>query len=195
MKTSKVLRFIFLFVLLGGVIFLNVLLFRSFSKVTLEGKGDFTVIANEGKSDTYPSWFVFDGPGDFSGDVIVHNLTSDKTFTLDLYPTDYMPVENGDFGLRMDYEPRESVGAWTQLEKSSVMLAPGRWEKVSFTVHVPEDLPAEGLYAGGIIAQKTDPSADQPNVNIQTRVGTRIYVNYQGKLNTLLENIPLKTNE
>ncbi len=186
---KKLLRFILLLLILIVIGAVNFFLYRSFTKVSIEGKGDFTLLAVVGQSSQYPSWFVFDGPGDYTGTVRAHNLTEDKVIHLDLYSADYMPTDVGDFGLEMNYDEKNNVGAWIQLEKSSVDLKPGRWENIAFTIHIPEGLPADGLYAGGILGQKSEPSRDQPGLNIQTRVGSRIYINYVGKKNPLLEKI------
>jgi WxL Interacting Protein, peptidoglycan binding domain/WxL Interacting Protein, host binding domain len=71
-----------------------------------------------------------------------------------LYSVDATTGQTSGAVYRSRQEPRRDVGAWIKLAKSSVTLAPGQSQVVSFSIRIPAGA-ATGQHLGGIVAQRS----------------------------------------
>jgi hypothetical protein len=75
-----------------------------------------------------------------------------------VYATDSVISSGGAFACAQAADPVKDVGNWIQLDKNSVDLAPGKSEKIAFTVTVP-DYAEPGEHNGCIAIQEADAEA------------------------------------
>jgi hypothetical protein len=151
--------------------------------------------------------FEFEEPagGSATGTLILRN-TGAEAETVKLYPADAVNNEAGSFILKQLSETQKGLGLWTKMELTEVTLQPEETKEVDFIIHVPKDT-TPGQYFGGII--KEDIVSDCPNgkattgmettnnsdtnngnnkncadgnIQIKTRIGTRIYFTVPGEI-------------
>ncbi|MDX1659026.1 MAG: hypothetical protein R3343_09420 [Nitriliruptorales bacterium] len=124
------------------------------------------------------SYLIHDvSPGDVLEDrVEVVNLTNAPIQLL---------VESVDATLNADgaFAPagpgtRREAGAWIELERNSLEIAPLGAESVGVTITVPSTAPA-GDHVAAIVVQREDPDL-QGNVRVVNRVGVRVYLTVGG---------------
>jgi hypothetical protein len=126
------------------------------------------------------AWFVYTlSPGSSSDDAIVIENNTDQEKVFELYPADSTPSTGGGFALKQKAEPMTSLGGWVNLKKNSVTLAPHEKISIPFRLSLPANL-APGLYAGGIIVAENAGQKEQNGININTRIGVRMYVTAVG---------------
>jgi hypothetical protein len=103
---------------------------------------------------TETGYFVFNGkPGQtLRGAVRVLNV-GDVAGQTSLYAVDATTGQTSGAVYRSRQDRKRDVGAWIKLGKTSVTLAPGQSQVVSFSVRVPAGT-AAGEHLGGIVAQR-----------------------------------------
>lgn len=126
----------------------------------------------------------------FRDKVTVANL-SDEPLTLDLYATDaYNTSLDGGFALLEADEDPVDVGAWIELATDQLTLEPRTQADVPFRISIPLDA-RPGDHAGAIVAQNIEAEGEVESgdigIDIQRRVGTRVYVRVDGPLRPDLE--------
>jgi hypothetical protein len=132
-------------------------------------------------------YFVYSAaPGRaIAGAVIVSN-TGTKRGSVRLYATDGTTGDTTGTVYMTDDHPTRA-GAWIQLATSSVTLAPGKFRRVGFTVHVPGSA-SPGEWVGGVVAESTEArqsgrTKQKAGVKIRIRNQTiiAVQVNVPGK--------------
>ncbi|MBP1235396.1 hypothetical protein JOE40_000864 [Arthrobacter sp. PvP102] len=117
---------------------------------------------------------------------VVSNHTSSPV-TLFTYPVDGENTVQGTFAMAAQSDPRNSVGAWVQLDAEQVSVPANTDLKVPFRLTVPQGT-APGDYAGGLIIQSPTVQGKTTAVNGDTalrldtiqRQGVRIYLTVAG---------------
>jgi hypothetical protein len=98
-----------------------------------------------------------------------------------IYATDATnDVDTGAFGLLpSDVEPTD-LGSWITMDVDSVTLQPGQESTIPFNLLIPSDA-TPGDHVAGIIASITTTSEeDGTTVNLEQRVGARMYLRVSG---------------
>jgi hypothetical protein len=119
--------------------------------------------------------------------VIVYNF-GNVTTTFDIYATDALNNDDGEFDLLSRDEVPVDVGSWVSLGATSVTLEPMKQATIPITITVPLDATA-GDHIGGIVAAVTTASTTQSEtgneqiINVERRTGTRVYLQVNGALN------------
>ena len=131
------------------------------------------------------SWFVYQNqPGDVIQDIATVKNYSNAPAVVKVYPVDATSNDSGDFILTSLNEPQKDLGIWTTLKTSSYVIKPGEKIDVPFTVTLPKEL-SPGQYFGGLIAETAASTPECKNcgtsVNINTRIGSRIYLTVPGE--------------
>lgn len=127
------------------------------------------------------AWLIHRGrPGDLVRDaVLVENLGS-VPLRLELYPSDAVTADSGQFALEPGEAPDEDVAAWVHLRRDFLSLAPGERTLVPFTVRVP-DQATPGDHVGGIVARNLSSVSDGP-VRTLLAIGARLYFRVPGPI-------------
>ncbi len=131
-------------------------------------------------------WFEYRlRPGQKITDLVsVSNLT-DQDMTFALYPADaYNTPLDGAFALNLQKDPSHDEGTWIHLGYNAYTVPAHTRADFPFEIDVPADA-APGDHAAGIVAEDTTPlppSQQGQGVNVQRRVGTRVYIRVEGPL-------------
>lgn len=100
----------------------------------------------------------------------------DREATINLFAKDATQTLDGSFTFIENDQPNTEVGSWISLSKTQVTLPAKSSTQVEFTITVPSNTQS-GEYAGAIAVQEsTNPNADQQGVQLQTRIGARVYL-------------------
>ncbi len=111
-------------------------------------------------------------PGTTYGDTVtVENLT-DETINLKLEFKESTGARK-EFKI-IESEDYQNIGKWTTLETNSVTLPPKGKKKITIRIDIPKNAETKE-YQGVILASHT--SSENTDINIQTRIGTRVYLN------------------
>jgi hypothetical protein len=94
--------------------------------------------------------YALAGGASQSGAVIVSNVGT-ATGTVKLFTADATTGRTTGTVYETDKQPKRT-GSWVKLSQTSLTLAPGAHQTVSFTVHVPVGTPP-GEWVGGIVAE------------------------------------------
>lgn len=181
-------RWIFPFrisVLLGFIVFLSTYMFVFAQPGGLTISPAPTIDEKKGRVLDRPSWFLFSGdPGKvLHGKAIVTNLNDTPTEAL-VYPVDATVTDQGGFALQPEETERIHIGKWISLSRSRMLLRPSESKEIDFTLSIPKEV-EPGDYAGGIVIQnapkKEDGLEHERGVNIQTRIGARVYLTVLGE--------------
>jgi dihydroorotate dehydrogenase (fumarate) len=121
-------------------------------------------------------------PGQQIADQYLVQNTGTLPQTYTVLGTDAFNDEEGKYALQPTGEPPTDIGAWVGFENGESRiqfeLQPGEARLLPFTVTVPENA-TPGDHAGGIAASVVSPSGQ---VQIDRRVGTRLYVRVSGDI-------------
>ena len=132
------------------------------------------------------SAFTFSAtPGAQPKDAVEVTNFSTQPLTLHVYASDAFNTPEGGYDLLAgDVSPKD-VGTWVKLTNVPPFITiPGRSHAIiPFTLAIPFNA-GPGDHAGGIVASLTTPSTDSHGnrVNVEQRVGSRIYVRVSGVL-------------
>jgi hypothetical protein len=120
--------------------------------------------------------------------VLVSNF-GDQPLTLHVYANDAINTTDGGFDLRPSADPPKDAGGWVKFDdgKPFQTVPPKSKLEMPFTLTIPANAPA-GDHAAGIVAALTMPSTDGKGnrVNVEQRVGSRIYLRVAGDLKAQL---------
>ncbi|GIG90383.1 WxL protein peptidoglycan domain-containing protein [Plantactinospora endophytica] len=136
-----------------------------------------------------PGQFGYDlAPGQQRDDRVAVTNRSVRPLTVTVYATDASTSGDGAFALPPASQPAREAGAWIGLERQVRTLRPGERAVLPFRVTVPRDA-TPGDHAAGIVAsvaeQRTD--AEGQRVNVERRVGARIYLRVNGPLAPMVD--------
>lgn len=142
------------------------------------------------ESGTTRSWFVYNvGAGSTINDAaIIINASSGRSLKVKIYPVDAQKAGEAFLPASKD-TPRETVGQWLQVGESALSLAPFAKKLAPFTIKIPVNAQPQQYY-GALIAEEAGSDTGEGGVNIQTRVGARIYLTVTGEAASKTE-IPL----
>jgi hypothetical protein len=114
--------------------------------------------------------------------LVVENLGS-VNLVLGVYASDAFNTPNGGIDLLAADEEPVDLGSWIRPESSSITVPAQASVEVPFTIEVPEDA-APGDHAGGIVTslRVTEDGPAGNRVQVERRLGTRIYVRVDGEL-------------
>ncbi|MFD0638853.1 WxL protein peptidoglycan domain-containing protein [Catenulispora yoronensis] len=122
-------------------------------------------------------------------DTVVVSNFGDQPLTLHVYANDAINTSDGGFDLRPSAEPPKDSGAWVKFDdpKPFQIVPPKSKVELPFTLSVPANA-TPGDHAAGIVAALTMPSTDGKGnrVNVEQRVGSRIYLRVAGDLKAQL---------
>lgn len=159
----------------------------SYNSVLAAGNVGITV-ANPDPYSTNKSWFYFtyEKGKTLNSSVLVKNFGKDET-VVNVYPVDATVNEAGSFVLRFQNENQKGLGQWIKINLNTVKLAPGESKEVPFSLDLPEGV-EPGEYFGGIVVQEANDliqnneqnSKNSIGASVQTRVGSRVYLNVPG---------------
>ncbi|GGM90147.1 hypothetical protein GCM10011609_28810 [Lentzea pudingi] len=116
--------------------------------------------------------------------IAVRNL-GESELAVDLYAADAVNTATGGFDLLARDEPSPSVGAWISVAEPKVVLKPRSTTVVPFSLVVPPDA-EPGDHVGGLVAALTTSA----QVQVERRVGARLYVRVAGPVTTNLRVDP-----
>ncbi|WP_329792113.1 DUF916 domain-containing protein [Lentzea sp. DG1S-22] len=112
--------------------------------------------------------------------IAIRNL-GESELAVDLYAADAVNTATGGFDLLARDEPSPSVGAWISVAEPKVVLKPRSTTVVPFSLTVPPDA-EPGDHVGGLVAALTTSA----QVQVERRVGARLYVRVAGAVTTNL---------
>lgn len=154
--------------------------------------------------DSRPFLYYAAAPGSTITDHVAILNYSTKPLTLSVYSTDAVNDDKGGFALLPTSERPTDAGAWTSIGAKPVKVTiPARTKAangqesygfriVPLTVKVPADA-APGDHVGGVVASLVSAANDpnNPNVRLDQRVGTRMFIRVAGALepNLAIENL------
>ncbi|OJW02331.1 MAG: hypothetical protein BGO47_11440 [Microbacterium sp. 67-17] len=142
--------------------------------------------AADGTADTRTRFSYKVDPGQRVDDnfLVANTGSTPQNFTV--IATDAFNDGEGDFALLGTEEASTSVGQWVKFENGTnrieFSLEPGQSRLLPFTVELPADA-TPGDHAGGLVASVVTPGEQ---VNLDRRVGTRLYARVSGQLQPLL---------
>ncbi|MFT3855483.1 MAG: hypothetical protein QM733_22550 [Ilumatobacteraceae bacterium] len=115
--------------------------------------------------------------------------------TLDVYAADGFTTDGGGLDVRTASEPATDVGLWARPEVSVVTIDPG--VRVEIPVHFDVPLTATpGDHVGGIVAASVSRQVQDGGraVDIESRVGVRVYLRVDGELHPQLTVDDVRTD-
>jgi len=157
--------------------------------------------ATKGAPDKRPNYRYAVTPGaTLRDEVAVRNLST-SAVTLRVYATDALNINNGGFGLLPRAQRPKDIGTWVTINgraaDGSVTVAPRSVKILKLSMKVPVKA-QPGDHTGGIIAAVTTVSKNKTgtaaNVELDQRVGVRLFVRVSGPLHPSLSVKPLDAN-
>ncbi|MCL3859633.1 DUF916 domain-containing protein [Actinotalea sp. K2] len=119
-------------------------------------------------------------PGHQYDDHVAIRNVGTEPLELEVYAADAASGEDGSFTVLASDEPSSAVGGWLTLPVQNLEIAPRDTALVPFSMIIPSEV-EPGDYAGGIVAVvHTQGTGETSGVDVQTRVGTRVYVRVAG---------------
>ncbi|MFA6528600.1 MAG: hypothetical protein WCT46_03605 [Candidatus Gracilibacteria bacterium] len=130
-------------------------------------------------------WFIYTlNLGETIEDSIIIENTSSEAVNVKLYPADYTASTDGGFALEQEVESRDEVGSWVTLSATGLVVEAMSQIVVPFTITVPNDSSVDvGEHMGGILIEKvSDEEGSEGGLQINLRVGVRIYITIPGEV-------------
>jgi hypothetical protein len=128
-------------------------------------------------------------PGASVRDTVIVSNAGDQPLTLRVYANDAINTTDGGFDLRPSADPAKDAGAWVTFDddKRFQTVPPKSQLELPFTLSVPPNA-TPGDHAAGIVAALSMSSVNgQGNrVDVEQRVGSRIYLRVAGDLKAQL---------
>ena len=120
-------------------------------------------------------------PGTQVVDYIVVSNLGETPAQFAIYATDATnDVDTGAFGLLPSNEPPTDLGAWITMDVESITIEPGQKSTIPFNLLIPSDA-TPGDHVAGIIASITSSTESEgTTVNLEQRVGARMYLRVSG---------------
>lgn len=120
-------------------------------------------------------------PGQSLDDVVAVSNYGDEPMTLQIYATDALNTLDGGLTLLPGDQPATDVGSWIEPLVDEQTVGPGQRVDIPFTLTVPDDA-SPGDHVGGIVAARRVAAGegDGINVDLEQRVGARIYLRVDG---------------
>lgn len=130
-----------------------------------------------------PNFVLEAAPGEVVEDTLVVRNLGDVELVLGVYASDAVNTASGGIDLLAAGEQPIDVGRWVELARSSLTVPPGESIEVPFEVVVPSDA-APGDHAGGIVTSLRvgEQDARGNRVDVERRLGSRVYVRVDGEL-------------
>ena len=128
------------------------------------------------------SEFVFEGqPGQQFDEFVALSNLGDKQLSFTVYATDAYTGGDGSFALLPLLEQPKKLGTWLAMPPRSYAVGPGKRVIIPVKLVIPANA-TPGDHAAGIVASVTEEvtSPEGKKVNIDKRVGTRVYVRVAG---------------
>lgn len=120
-------------------------------------------------------------PGTQVRDFIVVSNLGETAAEFAIYATDATnDVDTGAFGLLPSNEAPTDLGAWITMDVDSITLQPGQESTIPFNLLIPSDA-TPGDHVAGIVASiTTTAESEGTTVNLEQRVGARMYLRVAG---------------
>ncbi|MFY1673775.1 WxL protein peptidoglycan domain-containing protein [Plantactinospora sp. WMMB334] len=127
-------------------------------------------------------------PGQRIDDRVVVTNRAGRPLTFTVYATDAATSADGAFALPPASEPAHDVGAWVDLGRQTRTLRAGERAVLPFRLTVPGNA-TPGDHAAGIVAGVVEEqtNAEGQRVNVERRVGARIYLRVNGPLAPMVD--------
>ena len=134
-------------------------------------------------------------PGTTIDDKVVLYNFGNVPMDFEIYATDAFNNTDGQFDLLSGDEIPTGVGSWVRLDAERITLLPGQQATIPVAITVPLDA-APGDHAGAIVAANvtTGSTADGPEINVERRTGTRLYIQVAGPLTPVLAITSVETD-
>lgn len=123
-------------------------------------------------------------PGASSEDAVVLTNAGAEPQTFELYASDGIVTEGGQFDIRTREVEATGSGTWITLEQERVELDAGESAEVPFSVQVPAEA-TPGDHPAGIVAVVAQEGADG-RVQVENRVGVRLHLRVTGEVEPAL---------
>lgn len=122
-------------------------------------------------------------PGTQVVDYIVVSNLGETAAEFAIYATDATnDVDTGAFGLLPSNESPTDLGAWITMDVDSITLQPGQESTIPFNLLIPSDA-TPGDHVAGIVASiTTTAESEGTTVNLEQRVGARMYLRVAGEV-------------
>jgi len=129
-------------------------------------------------------WFVETiNPGQTVEQVALVVNNSEQALPVIVMAKDANQTSEGGFSFKENQEADTQVGKWVEfLDKTNFIAQPKSVTKVKFRIKVPEGT-KPGEYAGVIAVQQDKSEEARNGVQIQMRIGARLYITVPGELN------------
>ena len=132
-------------------------------------------------NDNYKSWFMYElKPGENYNDVMKVLNTTDETWTVYVYPTDWISSAGAGFSLKQRSESMEEMGNWITLSADKMTLDPGESKDLPFRISIPSNASPDEI-CGGIAVEKVaqDSHDGSLGIKLSTRNVVRVYNNFE----------------
>ncbi len=134
-------------------------------------------------------------PGTTIDDEVVLYNFGNVPMDFEIYATDAFNNDDGQFDLLAGDEIPTGVGSWVRLDAERITLLPGQQATIPVAITVPLDA-APGDHAGAIVAASvtTGSTAGGPEIDVERRTGTRLYIQVAGPLTPVLAITDVETD-
>jgi hypothetical protein len=119
-------------------------------------------------------------PGERVRDAVRIENRGSEPLDLVMYPADAAIIEDGAFTVESLEAADQGIAGWVSLERTRLILDPGKRARVDFAVEVPEGA-APGDYTGALVARTARP-LDRDGILTHLAVGARLYFTVEGVL-------------
>jgi len=157
--------------------------------------------ATKGAPDKRPNYRYAATPGGTLRDQVAVRNLSTSAVTLRVYATDAVNINNGGFGLLPRAQRPKDIGTWVTINgraaDGTVTVAARSVKILNLSMKVPAKA-QPGDHTGGVIVAVTTLSKNKTgtaaNVELDQRVGVRLFVRVSGPLHPSLSVKPLDAN-
>jgi hypothetical protein len=84
------------------------------------------------------------------------------------------------------FEEKEGLASWIEINPGPIVLLPGEWRDVPFTINVPKEAEAGGYYAAIFFSSappQSSPTQEGGQVAVVSKVGTLLLLKVSGEIN------------
>jgi hypothetical protein len=170
---------------LSGKTFLTISLLL-LGALTTFANGQITMIVTDpDPTEGNHSWFVYEStPGQTLHDLVTLKNYGNETATVNLYGVDATSGESGNFILTFKDQEQKNIGNWIKVDQETITIPANESIDVPFRLEIPEGV-SPGQYTGGLVVETTaenNTNENNKNVQVKTRIGSRIYVTVPGEI-------------